>query len=39
MPAWISQGLTITLWAAVVLTIYSGVVYIMAAWRMVREAD
>jgi CDP-diacylglycerol--glycerol-3-phosphate 3-phosphatidyltransferase len=39
MPAWIAQGLTVTLWAAIVLTIYSGVVYIMAAWRMVREAD
>jgi CDP-diacylglycerol---glycerol-3-phosphate 3-phosphatidyltransferase len=39
LPAWIAQGLTITLWAAILLTVYSGVVYIVAAWRMVREAD
>jgi len=39
MPTWIAQGLTVTLWAAIALTVYSGVVYIVAAWRMVRDAD
>jgi CDP-diacylglycerol---glycerol-3-phosphate 3-phosphatidyltransferase len=39
LPAWISTGLTVTLWLAVVLTIYSGVDYIWAAWRVIRDAD
>ncbi len=39
LPAWISTGLTITLWLAIVLTIYSGVDYIWAAWRVLREAE
>jgi CDP-diacylglycerol--glycerol-3-phosphate 3-phosphatidyltransferase len=39
LPTWISTGLWITLWLAIVLTIYSGVVYMQAAWRVVRDAD
>jgi CDP-diacylglycerol---glycerol-3-phosphate 3-phosphatidyltransferase len=39
MPNWIAAGLTITVWLAVALTVYSGIVYVLAAWRVVRDAD
>ncbi len=36
LPAWVTWGLTATLWPAIVLTIYSGVEYMIAAAKMVR---
>lgn len=36
-PAWLSQLLTVSVWAAVLLTLYSGIEYILAAIRMVRR--
>jgi CDP-diacylglycerol--glycerol-3-phosphate 3-phosphatidyltransferase len=38
-PAWMGYGLTITIWLAIVLTIYSGVGYLQSAWKVLREAD
>jgi len=35
-PAWMSQGLVIAAWAAVLLTVYSGVTYVRAATNMLR---
>lgn len=37
--AWMTQGLLISVWIAVLLTIYSGVSYVRAALEMLREAD
>jgi CDP-diacylglycerol--glycerol-3-phosphate 3-phosphatidyltransferase len=37
LPAWIEWGLAVSLWAAIVLTVWSGVQYIAAAWNVVRE--
>jgi CDP-diacylglycerol--glycerol-3-phosphate 3-phosphatidyltransferase len=39
LPSWVPWGLQSTLWIAIVLTIWSGVGYIAAATRMLREAD
>lgn len=39
LPAWISWGLVVSLWLAIVFTVYSGVGYIVAAAKMVRDAD
>jgi CDP-diacylglycerol--glycerol-3-phosphate 3-phosphatidyltransferase len=39
LPAWVMWGLTISLWTAIVLTIWSGVGYIRSATRLLREAD
>ncbi len=36
-PAWLTPSLVTLVWAAVVLTIYSGVGYILAAIRMMRR--
>ncbi len=36
-PAWLDHALPIAVWAAVVLTVYSGVGYIFAAVRLLRE--
>jgi CDP-diacylglycerol--glycerol-3-phosphate 3-phosphatidyltransferase len=36
-PAWLGNLLTVSVWAAVLLTLYSGVEYIIAAIRMVRR--
>ncbi len=38
-PAWMGYGLTITIWLAIVLTIYSGVGYLRSAWQVLCEAD
>jgi CDP-diacylglycerol--glycerol-3-phosphate 3-phosphatidyltransferase len=38
-PAWMGHGLTITIWLAIVLTIYSGVGYLRSAWQVLCEAD
>jgi CDP-diacylglycerol---glycerol-3-phosphate 3-phosphatidyltransferase len=39
LPAWVSWGLTVSLWTAIVLTIWSGVGYVMTAARMLRGHD
>lgn len=39
MPDWVRVGLVGSVWAAVVLTIYSGVVYIHAALRLLRASE
>jgi CDP-diacylglycerol--glycerol-3-phosphate 3-phosphatidyltransferase len=36
-PGWISTGLVIVVWAAVALTVYSGVAYVIAAVRLLRR--
>jgi len=38
-PAWLFYVLTASVWTAVVLTIYSGVGYIIAAARLMRASD
>jgi phosphatidylglycerophosphate synthase len=38
-PAWMSQGLLIVVWAAVLLTVYSAVGYVQAAFVRLRETD
>jgi CDP-diacylglycerol--glycerol-3-phosphate 3-phosphatidyltransferase len=38
LPSWVTWGLNISLWTAIVLTIWSGIGYIIAATRMLREA-
>ena len=38
-PAWMSIGLDVVAWAAVLLTIYSGIVYIRAAMSMISKTD
>jgi CDP-diacylglycerol--glycerol-3-phosphate 3-phosphatidyltransferase len=38
-PAWMGHGLTITIWLAIVLTLYSGMGYLRSAWQVLREAD
>ena len=38
-PEWVSYGLTITLWIALALTIYSGMEYIIVAVRTLRASD
>jgi len=38
-PPWMDHCLTITLWLAIVLTIYSGVGYLQSAWQYFRQAD
>jgi CDP-diacylglycerol--glycerol-3-phosphate 3-phosphatidyltransferase len=37
IPAWVAWGLEIVVWAAVLLTVYSGVEYIIAAVRLLRR--
>jgi CDP-diacylglycerol--glycerol-3-phosphate 3-phosphatidyltransferase len=39
LPAWNAWGLEISLWTAIVLTVWSGVGYIGAAARMLRDAE
>ncbi len=39
LPQWISWGLVASLWIAIVLTIWSGVGYMQAAWKTIREAE
>ncbi len=39
LPAWNAWGLKISLWTAIVLTVWSGVGYIGAAARMLRDAE
>jgi CDP-diacylglycerol--glycerol-3-phosphate 3-phosphatidyltransferase len=36
LPAWVTWGLAVTLWTAIVLTVYSGIEYVVAAARMIR---
>jgi CDP-diacylglycerol---glycerol-3-phosphate 3-phosphatidyltransferase len=36
-PVWVSTGLVIVVWAAVALTVYSGVAYVIAAIRLLRR--
>jgi CDP-diacylglycerol---glycerol-3-phosphate 3-phosphatidyltransferase len=36
-PEWISTGLPIAVWLAIISTVYSGVVYVFAAIRLLRE--
>ncbi len=38
-PEWMTLGLTIVVWAAVVLTVYSAVGYVQAAMVRLRQAD
>ena len=38
-PAWMGHGLTITIWLAIVLTLYSGMGYLRSAWLVLRAAD
>jgi CDP-diacylglycerol--glycerol-3-phosphate 3-phosphatidyltransferase len=38
LPDWVSWGLNGTLWIAIVLTVWSGIGYVTAAWSMIREA-
>ncbi len=38
-PAWMSEGLVIVVWAAVLLTVYSAVGYVQAALIRLRQAD
>ena len=38
-PAWMSQGLLLVVWAAILLTIYSGLVYVFAALSILRKSD
>jgi len=38
-PAWMELGLTITIWLAIVLTLYSGIGYLRSAWQVLREAE
>jgi CDP-diacylglycerol--glycerol-3-phosphate 3-phosphatidyltransferase len=39
LPAWVSWGLVASLWTAIVLTIWSGVGYIVSATNMLRDAE
>jgi len=39
VPGWTEWGLVVFLWIAIVLTIYSGAEYVMAAMRMIRAMD
>lgn len=39
LPAWNAWGLEISLWTAIILTVWSGVGYIGAAARMLRDAE
>jgi CDP-diacylglycerol--glycerol-3-phosphate 3-phosphatidyltransferase len=39
LPAWVAWGLAVSLWTAIVLTIWSGVGYVMSAARMLRGHD
>ena len=36
-PAWVWWAMVLSTWAAVLLTLYSGIMYVMAAARMLRE--
>ena len=36
-PAWVAWGLQISVWSAMVLTVYSGVTYVIAAVRLLRR--
>ncbi len=38
-PAWMSSGLVVVAWAAVLLTIYSGITYVLAAVKLFVTAD
>lgn len=38
-PTWMDHGLTITVWLAILLTIYSGVGYLQSAWQYFRQAE
>ena len=38
LPDWIHYGLVASLWIAIVLTVWSGIGYVTAAWSMIREA-
>jgi len=38
LPSWIPTCLVITLWLAIALTVYSGIDYIAASWRVLRDA-
>ena len=38
-PAWITWTAVISLWAAVVQTVYSGLIYVVAAVRLVRSSQ
>ncbi|HYO25500.1 MAG TPA: CDP-diacylglycerol--glycerol-3-phosphate 3-phosphatidyltransferase [Lacipirellulaceae bacterium] len=39
LPTWIEYGQAGTLWIAIILTIWSGIGYMLAAGKMVRDAD
>ncbi len=39
VPAWITWTAILSLWAAVIQTVYSGLIYVMAAVRMVRGSQ
>ena len=38
VPMWLAATLTVSVWAAVVLTVYSGLEYIIAAAKFIRDA-
>jgi len=38
-PAWMAQGLIVVAWSAVLLTIYSGIIYIRVAVTILRQTD
>jgi hypothetical protein len=37
LPEWMARGLPIAAWLAVISTVYSGVIYVFAAIRILRE--
>ncbi|MCC6491640.1 MAG: CDP-diacylglycerol--glycerol-3-phosphate 3-phosphatidyltransferase [Pirellulales bacterium] len=39
LPAWTAWGVTLLLWAAIALTIYSGLEYVIVAVRTLRQMD
>lgn len=39
LPTWVESGLTVTLWVALILTIYSGLEYIWVSVKVLRRMD
>lgn len=38
-PGWMSLGLAVVVWGSVLLTIYSAIAYVQAAWQQLSQAD
>ncbi len=38
-PAWLTWTLVVSVWSAVILTVYSGLIYVVAAVRLVRSSE